>query len=52
MQRYVCDICGYIYDPSMGDSANDIPPGVPLEKLPDDWLCPVCGVGVDFFSPI
>lgn len=52
MQRYVCDICGYIYDPSVGDVASSTLPGVALQDLPDDWLCPVCGVGVDFFSEI
>lgn len=49
--RYVCDICSYIYDPDLGDPAQDIDPGTPFEDLPDDWVCPVCGVGADQFSP-
>ena len=52
MQRYVCNICGYIYDPDVGDSASNTPPGTPFDDLPDDWICPVCGVGVDFFLDI
>lgn len=49
--RYTCDICGYIYDPELGDSAQDIAPGTAFDDLPDDWVCPVCGVGKDQFSP-
>lgn len=52
MQKYVCDVCGYIYDPAQGDPDNGIAPGTPFEKLPDDWVCPVCGVGKDQFSPV
>ena len=51
MQKYVCGICGYIYDPSEGDSEGDIPAGTSFEALPDDWVCPVCGAGKDEFSP-
>ena len=50
MQKYVCDVCGYIYDPELGDSDNNIAPGTALEDLPDDWECRVCGVGKDEFS--
>lgn len=50
MKKYVCDACGYIYDPAAGDSDSDIPPGTTFEALPDDWLCPECGVGKDQFS--
>jgi len=49
--RYVCNICGWIYDPEIGDPQGNIPAGVPFEKLPDDWLCPVCNAGKDQFSP-
>ena len=52
MQQYVCDVCGYVYDPEAGDPAADVPPGVPFQELPEDWLCPVCGVGKDEFSPL
>lgn len=50
MDRYVCDICGYVYDPSQGDPDNDIPPGTAFEDLPEDWVCPVCGASKDDFS--
>lgn len=51
MQKYVCDVCGYVYDPAVGDPENDVAPGTSFEDLPDDWTCPVCGVGKDQFSP-
>jgi len=51
MKRYVCDVCGYVYDPAVGDPDSDIPAGTPFEDLPDDWVCPVCGAGKDEFSP-
>ena len=51
MMKYVCDVCGYIYDPEVGDPEDDIEPGTPFEKLPDDWLCPVCGVDKESFKP-
>jgi len=43
MQKYRCEVCNYIYDPAIGDPEGNIPPGVPFEKLPDNWVCPVCG---------
>jgi rubredoxin len=49
MSKYKCSVCGYIYDPELGDPESNIPPGTPFEKLPDDWSCPVCGAAkVDF----
>ena len=51
MKTYICDICGWVYDPAKGDSANSVDPGVPFEKLPDDYVCPECGAGKDLFSP-
>nr|WP_272701712.1 rubredoxin [Desulfovibrio sp. Fe33] len=51
MQKYVCEICGYVYDPAQGDSDSDIPAGTKFEDLPDDWTCPVCGAGKDSFVP-
>ncbi len=48
--KYKCTICGYIYDPAKGDPDGGIPPGTPFEDLPDDWVCPVCGVGKDQFE--
>lgn len=50
MPRYVCDICGHIYDPKEGDPDSGIPPGTPWEQVPDDWVCPVCGAGKADFS--
>ena len=49
MEKYVCKVCGYVYDPEKGDPDNGIAPGTKYEDLPDDWVCPVCGAGkVDF----
>jgi rubredoxin len=50
MKKYVCDVCGYIYDPAVGDPENDIKPNTPFDQIPDDWTCPECGVGKDQFS--
>jgi rubredoxin len=50
MRRYVCDVCGYVYDPAEGDPENGIARGVAFEDLPEDWLCPTCGVGKDNFT--
>jgi rubredoxin len=49
MVRYVCLVCGYIYDPEIGDAKAGIPPGVEFDALPDDGVCPECGVGKDQF---
>jgi flavin reductase (DIM6/NTAB) family NADH-FMN oxidoreductase RutF/rubredoxin len=51
MKRYVCNVCGYIYDPAVGDPEGGVPAGTAFENLPDDWVCPVCGAGKDQFSP-
>lgn len=51
MKNYVCNICGYVYDPSEGDPDGGIAPGTAFEDIPEDWVCPVCGVGKDQFSP-
>ena len=45
MKKYECEPCGYIYDPELGDPDGGIEPGTPFEEIPDDWICPVCGVG-------
>ena len=50
MQKYVCDVCGYVYDPAVGDPDNGIEPGTAFEDLPDDWVCPLCDVSKDMFS--
>jgi rubredoxin len=51
MKKYVCTVCGYVYDPAVGDPENGIAPGTAFENLPDDWSCPECGVGKDSFEP-
>ena len=51
MQKYVCDVCGYVYDPAVGDEDNGIAPGTSFADLPDSWVCPMCGVEKDSFSP-
>ncbi len=50
MGKYVCSVCGYVYDPDKGDPDNGVDPGTPFSGLPDDWVCPVCGVGKDQFE--
>lgn len=50
MDKYVCDVCGYVYDPANGDPDNGIAAGTSFEDLPADWVCPECGVGKDSFS--
>ena len=47
---YVCDVCGYVYDPEQGCPEQGIAPGTPWEQVPDDFTCPVCGVSKDNFS--
>lgn len=51
MKKYVCDVCGWEYDPAVGDPENGIELGTAFEDLPEDWVCPLCGVGKDQFSP-
>ena len=51
MQRYVCIICGWVYDPVEGDPDSGIAPGTPFKDIPDDWTCPACGVGKEHFEP-
>lgn len=51
MQKYQCIACGYIYDPKEGDPDGGIEPNTPFEDIPDDWVCPICGVGKDEFEP-
>ena len=49
MKKYRCEICGYVYDPGVGDPDGGIKPGTPFEDILDDWVCPVCGAGKDQF---
>ncbi|MDI6699092.1 MAG: rubredoxin [Candidatus Saccharicenans sp.] len=52
MEKWECTACGYIYDPEFGDPDHNIPAGTPFESLPDDWVCPQCGVGKEFFQKV
>ena len=52
MDKWKCTVCGYIYDPEVGDPKADIEPGVPFENLPDDWVCPECGATKDLFEMV
>ena len=51
MQKYECSLCGYIYDPEVGDEDNVIEAGTAFEKLPEDWVCPLCGAEKSDFEP-
>lgn len=50
MQKYVCEVCGYVYDPAEGDPDHGIKAGTAFGDIPEDWVCPVCGVNKDQFS--
>ncbi len=50
MDKYECSVCGYIYDPEIGDPEGGAAAGTPFEKLPDEWVCPVCGASKDQFE--
>ena len=50
-KKYKCNVCGYIYDPAEGDPDNGINSGISFEDLPNDWVCPLCGVGKEDFTP-
>lgn len=49
MKKYVCEPCGYVYDPEEGDPDGGIEPGTDFKDIPEDWVCPVCGLGKDVF---
>ena len=52
MDKYRCTVCGYIYDPAVGDDTQGIKPGTAFSELPDSWVCPECGVGKDMFEKV
>lgn len=52
MAKYECTVCGYVYDPELGDPESNIKPGTSFEELPDDWVCPVCGAGKGDFEKV
>jgi len=51
MAKYLCTVCGYVYDPEQGDPDGDIAPGTPFEGIPEDWVCPTCGATKEDFEP-
>ena len=50
MKSYICTVCGYVYSEEQGDPDNGIAPGTPWEEIPEDFVCPLCGVGKDMFE--
>ncbi|NLJ79791.1 MAG: rubredoxin [Firmicutes bacterium] len=52
MSKWECTVCGYVYDPELGDPTQGIEPGTDFNDLPDDWLCPECGVPADMFEEL
>lgn len=52
MEKYVCVVCGWVYDPAEGDPEGGIAPGTAFEDIPDDWTCPACGVGKEHFEKV
>lgn len=52
MRKFECTACGYIYDEELGDPDNGLAPGTKWEDLPDDWVCPLCGVGKEDFEEV
>jgi rubredoxin len=50
MKKYVCELCGYVYDEAKGDPDEGIPAGTKWEDVPEDWVCPDCGAGKDAFE--
>ena len=52
MGKWKCSVCGYVYDPAVGDPDSGVAAGTPFEQIPEDWVCPVCGVGKDSFEKI
>ncbi|MFC2008711.1 rubredoxin [Chloroflexota bacterium] len=52
MKKYECKICGYVYDPAVGDPDSGVAPGTAFEDIPDDWTCPVCGAAKSEFEAV
>lgn len=50
MSKYRCTVCGYIYDPAIGDPDEGIDAGTGFNNVPDDWVCPECGADKSFFE--
>ena len=51
MKKYVCEPCGYVYDPEIGDPDNGIAPGTAFEDIPEDWVCPICSIFLLYLLP-
>lgn len=51
MKKYRCTVCGYVYDPAVGDPDSGVAAGTSFDDLPDDWSCPVCGADKGAFDP-
>jgi len=52
LEKWRCTICGYIYDPANGDPDSGVPAGTSFEKLPESWVCPICGAPKDQFEKV
>lgn len=52
MAKYVCTVCGYEYDPEIGDPDNGIEAGTEFKNLPEEWVCPLCSVGKEMFEEV
>ncbi len=52
MKKYECTACGWVYDEEKGHPASGVEPGTKFEDIPEDWVCPLCGVGKDGFSEV
>ncbi len=52
LEKRICDVCGYIYDPEEGDPTQGVAPGTPFDELPDEWVCPLCHLGKEVFSKL
>ncbi len=50
MDKYICTVCGYVYDPAIGDPDSGIDSGTSFDDLPEDWVCPLCGVPKEMFE--
>lgn len=50
MEKWICTVCGYVYDPAVGDPTQGIAGGTSFADVPDEWTCPECGVGKEFFE--
>ena len=50
MKKYVCSVCGYVYDPEAGDPDNGVKPGTSFDEIPDSWVCPICGAEKSLFE--